>query len=62
MVPLSLFITTASRRLMAVALAAVLFAPAAFAEEIVFKDQGNTMAISGNPQMPSMIASAPPKA
>ncbi|NKL37089.1 ABC transporter substrate-binding protein [Rhizobium leguminosarum bv. viciae] len=41
MVPLSLFITTALRRRMAVALAAVLFASAAFAEEIVFKDQGN---------------------
>ncbi|NNU66447.1 MULTISPECIES: ABC transporter substrate-binding protein [Rhizobium] len=41
MVPLSLFITTALRRRMAAALAAVLFAPAAFAEEIVFKDQGN---------------------
>ncbi|MBY3046619.1 ABC transporter substrate-binding protein [Rhizobium leguminosarum] len=41
MVPLSLFITTASRRRMAAALAAVLLAPAAFAEEIVFKDQGN---------------------
>ncbi|MBY5343756.1 ABC transporter substrate-binding protein [Rhizobium leguminosarum bv. viciae] len=41
MVPLSLFITTASRRRMAAGLAAVLFAPAAFAEEIVFKDQGN---------------------
>jgi iron complex transport system substrate-binding protein len=41
MVPLSLFITTASRRRMAAALAAALLAPAAFAEEIVFKDQGN---------------------
>ncbi|NKK71758.1 ABC transporter substrate-binding protein [Rhizobium leguminosarum bv. viciae] len=41
MVPLSLFITTALRRRMAAALAAVLFASAAFAEEIVFKDQGN---------------------
>ncbi|MGZ2379888.1 ABC transporter substrate-binding protein [Rhizobium leguminosarum] len=41
MVPLSLFITAASRRRMAAALAAMLFAPAAFAEEIVFKDQGN---------------------
>jgi len=41
MVPLSLVIATACRRRMAAALAAVLFAPAAFAEEIVFKDQGN---------------------
>ncbi|MGO8070682.1 ABC transporter substrate-binding protein, partial [Rhizobium leguminosarum] len=41
MVPLSLFITTSSRRRMAASLAAALFAPAAFAEEIVFKDQGN---------------------
>ncbi|QKK28782.1 ABC transporter substrate-binding protein [Rhizobium indicum] len=41
MVPLSLFITAALRPRMAAALAAVLFAPAAFAEEIVFKDQGN---------------------
>ncbi|NKM55875.1 ABC transporter substrate-binding protein [Rhizobium anhuiense] len=41
MVPLSLVIATACRRRTAAALAAVLFAPAAFAEEIVFKDQGN---------------------
>lgn len=41
MVPLSLFITAASRRRTVAALAAVLFAPTAFAEEIVFKDQGN---------------------
>ncbi|PDS66621.1 ABC transporter substrate-binding protein [Rhizobium anhuiense] len=41
MVPLSLVIATACRRRMAAALAAMLFAPAAFAEEIVFKDQGN---------------------
>ncbi|MEI1247882.1 ABC transporter substrate-binding protein [Rhizobium aouanii] len=39
MVPL--FIATPSRRRMTAALAAVLFAPAAFAEEIVFTDQGN---------------------
>jgi iron complex transport system substrate-binding protein len=41
MVPLSLVTVTPSRRRMAAALAAMLFAPAAFAEEIVFKDQGN---------------------
>ncbi|RXT20969.1 ABC transporter substrate-binding protein [Rhizobium leguminosarum] len=41
MVPLSLFITAASRRRTVAALAAVLFAPTAFADEIVFKDQGN---------------------
>lgn len=41
MVPLSLVIATACRRRMAAALAAMLFTPAAFAEEIVFKDQGN---------------------